>query len=337
MYVVTRTARTLATVLAVFLCVFVAIRLTPGGPAVAMLGQRATATEIARLNERFGWNLPIHQQLLRYLAGMARGDMGTAYMSPGRPPVARELARRFPATIELSVAALILATLIGVSAGIVAACWRNRWPDRLAIALSSLGVSIPVFFLGILLLMLFRNLPGSGRVDVRVSMAGVEWSGLYLLDAALAGRWDLFAHLLRHLTLPALTLASVPTAIVARVTRSSLLETLGADFIRTARAKGAGPMRVLFRHALPAAAVPIVSLLGMQLATLLSGAVLTETVFGWPGIGRYVMLAATRKDYNALQGAVLLLGLVFVMINAAVDLLCAWLDPRVRLREGALQ
>lgn len=333
-FLVRRWLRAAATVFVVFLLVFVAIRQTPGGPATSMLGQRATQAQVDRLNREMGWDRPLGEQLLRYLAGAARGDLGVAYRSPGKPPVWDELARRFPATLELTLAALSIAVPLGLLAGVAAAQNRNRWPDRAAIALSSLGVSIPIFFLGILLLLAFPWLPGSGRLDVRLSMTGLDRTGLYVLDAALAGRWDLFVNALRHLALPALTLASVPTAIVARVTRSSLLEVLGMDYIRTARAKGAGGVRVLFRHALPSAAVPIVSLLGMQLATLLAGAVLTESVFSWPGLGRYVMQSALEKDYNALQGAVLLLGVVFIAVNALTDLASAWMDPRIRLQGG---
>lgn len=333
-FTIRRLLRAGATVGFAFLCVFVAVRMTPGGPALAMLGQRASAREVARINERFGWDQPIPVQLGQYLRGLVRGDLGIAYLSPGRPPVARELARRLPATLELGIAALGLAILLGMPLGILAAEFRNRWPDRLAIALSSIGVSIPVFFLGILLLMLFPGLPGSGRLDVRANQASIDRTGFLLFDALLAGRWDLFQMAIRHLVLPALALATVPLAIIARVTRSSVVEVLGADFIRTARAKGAGPTRLLIKHALPAAMVPILGLLGMQLATLMAGAVLTESVFNWPGLGRYVTEAATRKDYNALQGTVLVLGALFVLVNFCTDLLCAWFDPRIRLDGG---
>lgn len=333
-FLLRRLARATLTVLVVFVLVFVAIRLTPGSPAVAMLGQRASPEEIDRLERELGWDLPLYEQMGRYLSQAARGDLGVAYFLPGRPPVLVELKRLFPATVELSLAALLIAVPMGLGAGILAAQYRNRWPDRAAIGLSSLGVSVPIFFLGILLLIAFPFMPGGGRLDVRLSMKGVDWSGLYLLDTALAGRWDLFGDAVRHLTLPALTLASVPTAILARVTRSSLLDVLGADFIRTAKAKGASRSRVLFAHALLGASVPIVSLLGMQLATLLAGAVLTETVFTWPGLGRYIALAARKPDYNFLQGAVLLLGVVFIVVNLLTDLWCAWLDPRIRLGGG---
>ncbi|QDU60807.1 Dipeptide transport system permease protein DppB [Planctomycetes bacterium Pan216] len=326
-----RSLRALLTVAIAFVIVFVAIRLTPGGPAQAMLGQKANAKAVQRINEQFGWNLPIPLQLVSYLWGLCRGDLGVAYLSPGQPAVSTELARRFPATVELACAALVLAGIVGLSLGVLAAEYPNRWPDRLAIAVSSVGVSIPVFFLGILLLMLFSGMPGSNRMDVRVSMREINLTGFHVVDTIVAGRWDLLRLSLLHLTLPALTLASIPTAIIARVTRSSLREVLGSNYIRTALSKGVGRGRILWRHALPAAAVPIVSLLGMQMATLLSGAVLTETVFSWPGIGRYVVLAATHKDYNALQGAILLLGGVFIGVNLATDLLCAWFDPRIRL------
>jgi len=332
---VTRLIRAAVTVFAVFVIVFVAIRLTPGGPAVAMLGQRATEAEVARLNHEMGWDRPIPEQLFRYLARAVQGDLGIAYLSPGRPKVSKELARLFPATIELTVTALLIALPTGLLLGTIAAAFRDRWPDRIAIALSSLGVSIPIFFLGILLLLLFPGMPGSGRIDISVSMRGIDRTGFYLVDTLLAGRWHLFQSAARHLVLPALTLATVPMAIIARVTRSSLLEVLGTDYIRTARAKGVSRSGVLLHHALPGAAVPIISLLGLQLATLLAGAVLTETVFTWPGIGRYVMLAASQKDYNALQGSVLLLGIVFILVNAITDALCAWFDPRIRRRGAA--
>lgn len=332
-----RWARAALTVFVVFVLVFVAIRLTPGGPATSMLGQRATQSQVDRLNKEFGWDLPIGSQLVRYLWRAVQGDLGVAYLSPGRPPVLEELLRRFPATAELTLAALSIAIPVGVGAGIAAAQYRNRWPDWGAIAVSSIGVSVPIFFLGILLLLAFPGMPGSGRLDVRSSTAGIDRTGLLLIDSLLAGRWNLFVDAVRHLILPALTLASVPTAIVARVTRSSLLDVVGTDYIRTARAKGASRMRVLFRHVLLGASVPIVSLLGMQLATLLAGAVLTESVFSWPGLGRYVMQAALAKDYNALQGAVLLLGIVFIAVNAVTDVLCAWLDPRIRLGGGGVR
>lgn len=325
-----RLLRAVLTLLAVLGIVFVAIRLTPGGPAVSMLGQRATQAEIDRLNREMGWDQPTAVQFVQYLVRAVRGNLGVAYLSPGRPSVSAELRRFFPATAELTLAALAIAIPVGMGAGIIAAAFRNRWPDRAAIALSSLGVSVPIFFLGILLLMLFPNMPGSGRMSATVSPRIFERTGFYLVDTLWAGRADLFLIALRHLALPALTLATVPTAIIARVTRSSMLEVLSSDYVRTARAKGAGPSRVLLGHALPGAAVPIVSLLGLQLALLLAGAVLTETVFTWPGVGRYVMLAATRKDYNALQGSVLLLGVVFIVVNALTDLFCAWLDPRMR-------
>ena len=326
-----RLARAALTVLVAFACVFCAIRATPGGPAQAMLGQRATAAEIERLNRAFGWDRPVAVQMGRYLGGVVRGDLGVAYMSPGRPAVVDDLKRRFPATVELAVAALLLAVGVGVPVGIAAAAMRGRWLDRLVIALGSVGVSIPVFFLGILLLLAFTSLPGGQRLDTRMSMAGLERTGLYLLDAAVIPRWDLLANAAEHLLLPAITLASIPMAIVARVSRSAMLEVMGAEFVRTARAKGLARRVVLLRHALPAAAVPILSLLGMQFATLLAGAILTETVFQWPGMGSYIKDAALNKDYNALQGAVLLLGIVFIVVNFLTDMLCAACDPRIRL------
>jgi ABC-type dipeptide/oligopeptide/nickel transport system permease component len=323
------------TLAAVLFIVFYSIRLTPGGPAVAMLGQRATAAEIDRLNREMGWDRPVLEQYGRYVLGVLQGDLGVAYLSPGRPKVSTELARLFPATIELTLGAMAIALPTGLALGMLAAAFRGQWLDRVVMALASTGVSIPIFFLGILLLLAFPSMPGSGRIDVRLSMRSVEQTGLYLIDSLLAGRWDLWWSSLRHLVLPAVTLSTIPMAILARVTRSTMLESLQSDFIRAARAKGASWPRIFLRHALPVAAVPIISLLGLQLATLLAGAVLTETVFTWPGIGRYVTLATMQKDYGALQGAVLLLGLVFIVLNALVDGICLALDPRLRRPGGA--
>jgi peptide/nickel transport system permease protein len=325
-------ARGFATLLALLFLVFFSIRMTPGGPAMAMLGQRATASEIDRLNREMGWDRPVVEQFGQYLAHVARGDLGVAYLSPGRPAVAAELSRLFPATVELSLAALFIAGPVGLGLGILAAAYRGRWPDRVVMAMASIGVSIPIFFLGILLLLAFPSMPGSGRIDVRLSMRAVERTGLYLVDSLVAGRWDLLQNAARHLILPAVTLSTIPLSIIARVSRSALLEALQSDFVRAARAQGASWTAVYLRQALPVAAVPIVSLLGLQLATLLAGAVLTETVFTWPGIGRYVTLAAMQKDYGALQGGVLLLGSLFILLNASIDAVCMMLDPRLRQR-----
>lgn len=338
--IVRRGGRLAATVALAFVLVFVAIRLTPGGPAVAMLGQRASAREVARINEEYGWDKPIGEQLAHYAVRAVQGDLGRSWASPGQPPISQELRRRFPATLELSLAALSLAVPIGLAAGVLAAAFRGRMPDRIVIALASLGGSIPVFFLGILLLTLLPGIPGSGRIDVRIDPRTFELTGLYTVDTLLAGRVDLWIDSLRHLLLPAITLASIPTAIIARITRASLIEVFSSDFIRTAAAKGVPPWRLLRRHALPAAMGPILALTGMQMATLLAGAVLTETVFQWPGMGRFMLAASLSKDYNALQGGVLLLGIVLVLVNVATDLLIAYFDPRLssgssRLAEGS--
>jgi peptide/nickel transport system permease protein len=224
---------------------------------------------------------------------------------------------------------LLLAVPLGIAAGVIAATWRNRWPDRLVTAGSLVGVSVPVFFLATVLREVLLFLPASGQLAADVDFEPL--TGLMFLDTLLRGRLDLCADFLRHLVLPAVVLATVPMATIARITRSAMLETLAADFLRTARAKGASLGRAVWRHALPAAAVPVTNIAGLQVGLLLSGAVLTETVFDWPGLGRYLADAIIGdKDYVAAQAAAIVIAVMFVSLNLLLDLLYVWLDPRIR-------
>jgi peptide/nickel transport system permease protein len=256
--------------------------------------------------------------------------------------VTEALLEKFPATVELTVAALLLALPLGVLLGVAAAVWRNRPPDYLCMTGSLLGVSVPVFFLGICMMTavyalspyvpFLADIPTGRRMPIGVFFEPI--TGFHTIDTLLMGRGDLFAAALRHLLLPAIALASIPAAVVARITRSSMLDVLSADYVRTARAKGGSRWRVVMRHALPNASIPIANIAGLQASLLLSGAVLTETVFEWPGLGRYLVQAVQHSDYNVVQGAMLLIAAVFVFGSLVLDLLYAWLDPRVRMTGG---
>ncbi|MBC8356514.1 MAG: ABC transporter permease [Planctomycetes bacterium] len=310
--------------------IFIAMRMLPGNPLLARFGQHPDAEQMQRIIHEQGWDRPILSQLGQFLHQLVTtGDFGES-ISRSNENVSDELTRRIPATIELTVVAMLLAVPIGVAFGVAAAVWRNRWPDRLCMAGAMLGVSVPVFFLGICLRAIFTGMP----IGFRLPAFEIDFEPItefYLLDTLLQQRFDLFATAFKHICLPALALSSIPMSIIARITRSSMLEVLGEDFIRTGRAKGASSWGVVLRHALPNAAAPIVNIAGFQIGLLLSGAVLTETVFDWPGMGKYVVDAVRENDYVIVQAGALVIAAIFVTANLVVDLLYLWLDPRVRL------
>lgn len=314
----------------VILVVFVISRLTPGDPAVVMLGEKATPEAVAQLRRVLGLNDPLPVQFGRYLGRAVRGDFGRSIQSNERVVV--DLATRFPATMELTFGAMLIASTVGVLTGVLAAARRNTWFDGVSMFVALFGFSMPIFWLGIMLILLFAWLLGwfpiSGRLDLTVDLARV--TNFYLLDALLTRNWTALGNALRHLVLPAVTLSTVPLAIIARMTRSSLLEVLRQDYVRTARAKGLTERRVVFGHALRNAAIPVITVIGLNVGSLLGGAILTETIFAWPGIGRLVVDAIFARDYPVVQGAVLVIAVVFVVVNLLVDLSYAALDPRIR-------
>lgn len=327
-YLIQRLFQAVITMVVAVSLVFLAMRILPGNPLLAKFGQHPDAEQIEQIMREQGWDKPWPIQLGSFFRQILSGDLGEA-PSQGNEPVSEALARRIPATIELTIAAMLLALPLGIAAGIAAAVWRGRWPDHVCMAGALLGVSVPVFFLGICLRAIFTDMPVRGRLPDFVLFDPI--TGFYLLDTLLQGRFDLFGTAIRHLCLPALALSSIPTAIIARITRSSMLDVLGADFVRTARAKGASAWRVVFRHAIPNAAPPIVNIAGFQIGLLLSGAVLTETVFDWPGMGQYIVKAVPESDYVIVQAGALVIAGIFVTANLVVDLLYVWLDPRIRL------
>lgn len=331
-YLVRRVLHALATIVVAVALVFIAMRSLPGNPLLARFGQHPDAEQIEQLRREYGWDQPVLVQLGRFFwQVLTTGDLGKS-LARTNVSVSRELAERLPATIELTAAALLLAIPLGIAAGVAAAVWRNRWPDRLCMAGALLGVSVPVFFLAIVLREVLTFLPTSSRLPPAALARFDPWTEFYLVETLLRGRFDLFLLALKHLLLPAFVLSTVPMAVIARITRSAMLEVLGADFIRTARAKGSSLARVVWRHALPSAAVPVTNIAGLQVGLLLSGAVLTETVFDWPGLGRYLANAVIGdKDFVAAQAAAIVIAALFVTLNLILDVVYVWLDPRIRL------
>lgn len=323
-----RLAISVPTALVAVVVVFVAIRLVPNNPALAAFGQHAVPDKVVAEMKRRGWDRPILVQLGQFAKQViTTGDLGESFFYT--ETVTAGLKRTFPATVELTLAASLIAVPCGVLLGIAAAVWRNRWPDILCTAGSLLGVSVPVFFLGILLRYWFTGLPTGRRLPLGLGFDSS--TGFVLIESLLRGRFDVFAAGIRHLILPAVALSTIPLAIIARITRSAMLDVLSSDYVRTARAKGSAGWRVVLRHALPNASIPVVNIAGLQIGQLLTGAVLTETVFDWPGLGKFLVDAVLKSDYAVVQGATLLIAAVFVTTNMVIDLLYVLLDPRLRL------
>jgi peptide/nickel transport system permease protein len=311
--------------------VFLWIRALPAGPAESLLGERATAETIREIERQYGLDKPIHIQYWKYVQTVAQGDLGTTIRT--RRPVTDELKERFPATIELTVAALLFATLLGIPLGFVAAKRYGTWVDHSSLVLSLLGISIPVFFLAILLKYIFAVelglLPTVGRISVLINID--HPTNFYTLDALIAGDLGAFWDVLKHLMLPAIALGSIPLAVTARITRAAVLDVQNEDYVRTARAKGLSPRIVDSRHIFRNALLPITTIIGLQTGLLLSGAVLTETVFAFPGMGTWLVEAIRQRDFPVLQGGILFVSLVFVLVNLLVDISYAFINPRIRV------
>jgi peptide/nickel transport system permease protein len=311
--------------------VFLWIRALPGGPAQSLLGERATEATVREIESQYGLDDPIHIQYFRYVENVVRGDFGTSIRS--RRPVSEELSERFPATIELALAAMLFSVMFGIPLGFIAAKRHGTLIDHGSLLASLLGVSIPIFFLAILLKYIFAIrlglLPTVGRQDVLINID--HPTNFYLLDAIIAGNPEAFWDAVEHLILPAIALGTVPLAIIARITRASVLDVQNEDYVRTARAKGLPPRTVDRRHVLRNALLPISTIIGLQVGLLLSGAVLTETVFAWPGMGTWLVEAIENRNYPVLQGGILFLAVVFVVVNLLVDLSYALINPRIRV------
>jgi len=331
-YIARRLLNLIPVLLGITLLVFVFLHLIPGDPAVVMAGERATPDQVAALREQLGLNKPLPLQYLVFLGNLLRFNFGTSIITG--VPIAEEIRIRWPATFELSVAAMLVAVILGIPAGVLAAVRKNSAVDNLTMSGSLLGVSLPVYWLGLLLVYLFAVnlhwLPPSGRLGIDAGFNFKPITGFYVLDALLQGNLRVLKDVLAHLVLPALTLGTIPLAILARITRSAMLEVLSQDYIRTARAKGLLERWVIFKHALKNALLPVVTIIGLQFGTLLGGAILTETIFSWPGIGSWIYEGILSRDYPVVQGGVVFVAIAFVLINLLVDLSYAFLDPRIQ-------
>ena len=329
-YIFRRIIEAIPVIIGVSVLVFLMVHLIPGDPAVALLGERATDENVEALRERWGLNEPLHEQYLIWVGNIMQGDLGNSRR--GNLDIANELRNRFPATVELSLTALTIATVLGIPIGIFSAVKRNSWFDTGSMFAALFGVSIPIFVLG-LLLMFFVGvelgwLPFITRLDSNIELERV--TGLHTVDAIITGNWEAFVNAVEHLILPAITLMTISLAVIARITRSAMLEVLNQDYIRTARAKGLQEGKVIRTHALRNALLPVVTIIGLQLGTLLSGAVLTETIFAWPGIGKWLFDSIQARDYPIVQSVTLLVAMIYVFVNLAVDVLYTVIDPRVR-------
>lgn len=305
--------------------------LIPADPAVVALGDHATDAQIHAFRDKYGLNKPVPEQYWIYITGLLRGDLGTSIRT--RRPVAADLRDFFPATFELSLTALILSILIGIPAGVLSSTMRNRLPDHVVRLLSLIGGSVPIFWLGLILIGFFYGrlgwLPGGARIDKFIP-APPKVTGLFTVDSLLVGDYKAFWSSLQHLILPALALGYFSTAIIARMMRSSMLEVLNQQYVLAARAKGLRQWRVVWKHAVRNALIPTVTTIGVTFGSLLSGAVLTETIFSWPGLGRYATNSAISLDFPAVMGVTLLAALVYSIANLIVDVSYRWLDPRIR-------
>jgi peptide/nickel transport system permease protein len=312
------------------LVVFAIIHAIPGNPAQVILGQRATADSIAALTKELGLDRPWYVQYFEYLGKLLQGDLGTSLRTRG--PINEEIWPFLAATFELTMVAMIIAVIIGVNAGIISAWFSKSWFDYVAMVVALIGVSMPIFWLGLMLQWAFSIelgwLPTTGRNNVRDPIESM--TNIYLIDTLLQGRFDQFTVALKHLILPSAALATIPMAIIARMTRATMLEVMKSDYIRTARAKGLKMFWVVYKHSLKNAIIPVLTVIGLQTGLLLGGAILTETIFSWPGIGRYVYDAINYRDYPVIQSGILVIAAIFVLINLIVDLLYVVVDPRIK-------
>lgn len=329
-YTVKRIFSLIPVLIGMTLVVFAIIHAIPGNPAQVILGQRATKAAVEALTQQLGLDRPWYIQYFDYINQLLHGDLGISLRTRG--PINQEIWPYLAATVELSFVAMVIAVIIGVNSGIISAWFSNSWFDYIAMVLALIGVSLPIFWLGLMEQWAFSIklgwLPTTGREDVRDPVSAI--TNLYLLDTLIHGRFDQFVVVLKHLILPSLALATIPMAIIARMTRATMLEVMKSDYIRTARAKGLRMFWVVYKHSLKNAIIPVLTVIGLQTGLLLGGAILTETIFGWPGIGRYLYDAIGYRDYPVIQSGILIIALIFVLINLIVDLLYVFIDPRIK-------
>ncbi|MBE1708027.1 MULTISPECIES: ABC transporter permease subunit [Mesorhizobium] len=330
-YILGKLALIIPTFIGITILAFGFVRILPGDPVLVLAGERGLSPERhTALMHQFGFDLPIWQQYLTYLTNILGGDFGTSFST--KTPVLKDFLVRFPATVELAIFAMIFAIIFGVAFGIFAAIRRGSWFDQLTMGTALAGYSMPIFWWGLLLIIVFSGMlhwtPVSGRIDLLYFFKPV--TGFMTVDALISGQKGAFRSAVSHLILPTIVLGTIPLAVIARQTRSAMLEVLGEDYVRTARAKGLTPFRVVGLHAFRNALIPVVTTIGLQVGTLLTGAILTESIFSWPGIGKWMIDAISKRDYFTVQGGLLLIALIVMSVNLIVDVLYAVINPRIR-------
>ncbi|MTH65768.1 ABC transporter permease subunit [Paracoccus shanxieyensis] len=319
------------TALGITMVAFGFIRLLPGDPVLLMAGERGVSPErYAQISAQLGYDQPIWQQYLTYLGNLLQGDLGNSIVT--KKPVLTEFLALFPATVELALVAIIIATLIGVPVGVIAAIKRGSWFDQISMTGALVGFSMPIFWWGLLLIIFFSGTlgwtPVSGRIGLMYFFPPV--TGFMLIDSLISGQAGAFTSAVSHLILPAIVLATIPLAVIARQTRSAMLEVMGEDYVRTAKAKGLPMRRVVGVHALRNAMIPVITTIGLQIGTLMAGAILTETIFSWPGIGKWMIDSISRRDYPVVQSGLLLIAGIVMIVNLIVDLTYGLINPRIR-------
>ncbi|MTH77347.1 ABC transporter permease subunit [Paracoccus aestuariivivens] len=319
------------TMLGITLVAFSFIRLLPGDPVLLMAGERGVSPErYAEISAQLGYDKPLWQQYFTYLGDLMHGDLGHSIVT--KKPVLAEFLALFPATVELAIVAIIIATVIGVPVGVIAAIKRGSWFDQISMTGALIGFSMPIFWWGLLLIIFFSGIlqwtPVSGRISLMYFFPQV--TGFMLIDSLISGQKGAFGSALSHLILPSIVLATIPLAVIARQTRSAMLEVMGEDYVRTAKAKGLSLGRVIGVHALRNAMIPVITTIGLQIGVLMAGAILTETIFSWPGIGKWMIDSISRRDYPVVQSGLLLIAGIVMIVNLLVDLTYGLINPRIR-------
>ncbi|WP_026380904.1 ABC transporter permease subunit [Afifella pfennigii] len=330
-FVLQRISLLIPTFIGVSIVAFAFIRLLPGDPILLLAGERGmTAERYAELQQVYGYDRPLLVQYGDYLWGILQGDLGTSIVT--KRPVLSEFMTLFPATLELSFCAIVFAAALGIPAGVFAAVKRGSWFDQTIMGTALVGYSMPIFWWGLLLIILFSGILGWTPVSGRISLLYYfpQPTGFMLIDSLLSGQEGAFKSAVSHLILPAIVLGTIPLAVIARQTRSAMLEVLGEDYVRTARAKGLPPLRVVGLHALRNALIPVITVIGLQVGVLLAGAILTETIFSWPGVGKWMVDSVFKRDYPVVQGGLLLIAGLVMVVNLIVDLLYGLINPRIR-------
>jgi peptide/nickel transport system permease protein len=330
-FILRRSISLFSTMLGVTIFIFMLINLIPGDPCMLMFGERATESALKDCKATLGFDKPLYIQYGHFMNRLLHGDLGKSFRSDMH--IIDEIKDFFPATVELSVMALLIAAIVGMIAGVISATKQYSIFDYSTMIMAITGISMPIFWLGLILIIIFSVhlgiFPISGRLSPVIEFQKI--TGFYILDCIMAQNWVALRDAIWHLILPSVTLSTIPMALIARITRSSMLEVLRQDYIRTAKAKGLSETKVYYKHALRNALIPIVTVIGISFGTLMGGAVLTEFIFAWPGIGHWVLLAVYTRDYNAIQGGVLLVAFIFIVINTIVDILYVWINPRIRV------